>query len=212
MEGITSIIISLTALVTAIAGLIVAISKAKKEIENSIPKKIKNQCNIDNEIIKRMEELKEFLNADRVQVYDFHNGGHYANGRSALKTSCTYEVCRNGCRSYQMYLQSIPLSCIPQFIETLLNEEELKVNDLEEIKENMTSTYHLKKDQGVRCFYDIVIHNKNKEPIGFLAIQYLTENKVNFSYEERNEILKLKFFIEENLEKMTERTKRKEGK
>lgn len=130
-------------------------------------------------------------------------GGHYANGRSALKTSCTYEVCRTGCRSYQMYLQSIPLSCIPQFIETLLNNEELGVNDLEEIKETMTSTYHLKKDQGVRCFYDIVIHNKNKEPIGFLAIQYLEENKIDFNNDEKNEILKLKFFIEENLEKMT---------
>lgn len=73
MEGITSIIISLTALITAFAGLVVAITKAKKEIENSIPKKIKNQCNVDNEIIQRMEELKEFLHADRVQVYDFHN-------------------------------------------------------------------------------------------------------------------------------------------
>ena len=203
MEGITSIIISLTALVTAIAGLVVAIAKAKKEIENYITKKIKNQINIDNEIIKRMENLKEYLNADRVQVYDFHNGGHYANGRSALKTSCTYEVCRSGCRSYQMYLQAIPLSCIPQFVETLLNKEELKINNLEDIKENMNSTYHLKKDQGVRSFFDVVIYNKNKEPIGFLAVQYLTENKVNFSHNELNEILKLKFFIEENLEKMT---------
>lgn len=202
MDLITAFIVSLTAMITALASLLVALVKAKKEIENSIPKKIKNQCNIDNEIIKRMEELKEYLNADRVQVYDFHNGGHYANGRSALKTSCTYEVCRQGCRSYQMYLQAIPLSCIPQFIETLLNKEELKVNDLEEIKDKMTSTYHLKKDQGVRCFYDIVIHNKNKEPIGFLAIQYLTENKVKFNNDEKNEILKLKFFIEENLEKM----------
>lgn len=201
-------------MITAIYGLIVAFSKAKKELENTIPKKITKQCNIDNEIIKRMECLKEYLNADRVQVYDFHNGGHYANGRSALKTSCTYEVCRTGCRSYQMYLQAIPLSCIPQFIDTLLNKGELRVNDLEDIKDIMNSTYHLKKDQGVRCFYDIIIHNKNKEPIGFLAIQYLKENKVKFNSDEKNEILKLKFFIEENLEKMTNSTnlKRGEGK
>lgn len=213
MESITSLIISLTALVTAIGGLLVAFVKTKKELENTIPKKIKNQINIDNEIIKRMESLKELLNADRVQVYDFHNGGHYANGRSALKTSCTYEVCRAGCRSYQMYLQAIPLSCIPQFVETLLNKEQLKVNDIEDIKENMNSTYHLKKDQGVRSFFDIVIHNKDKEPIGFLAIQYLTESKVKFTTSEMNEILKLKFFIEENLEKMTEKkSKGKEGK
>lgn len=111
-----------------------------------------------------------------------------------------------------MYLQTIPLSCIPQFIETLLNNEELKVDNLEDIKDTMNSTYHLKKDQGVRSFYDVIIHNKDKEPIGFLAVQYLTENKVNYTQDEKNEILKLKFFIEENLEKMTEKTKKKGGK
>ena len=73
MDLITAFIVSLTACVTALTSLFVALVKAKKEIENSIPKKIRNQINIDNEIIKRMGELKEYLNADRVQVYDFHN-------------------------------------------------------------------------------------------------------------------------------------------
>ena len=96
MENITSMIISLTALLTAVAGLFVALNKAKKTIEETIPQKIKKQCNIDYLIINKMEEVKELLNADRVQVYDFHNGGHFANGRSALKVSCSYEVCRAG--------------------------------------------------------------------------------------------------------------------
>ena len=211
MEGLTSLLISLTALITAIGGLVVGFLKTKKEIENSLPRKIKNQCSIDMEIINRMEGLKEFLNADRVQVYDFHNGGHYANGRSALKTSCTYEVCRTGCRAYQMFLQAIPLSCIPQFIKTLLNKEELKVSTIEDLKNSMNSTYNLKKDQGVRSFYDIIIHNKDKEPIGFLAIQYCTEEKLQYTQEQQNEILKLKFFIEENLEKMLTNKKVKGG-
>lgn len=206
MERITSIILSLTALITSICGLIIAIKKAKKELE-TIPKKIKKQCNIDYEIISRMESLKEFLNADRVQLYDFHNGGHYANGRSALKTSCTYEVCRSGCKSYQMYLQAIPLSCVPQFIKTLLNKEELKVNNLEQIKDTMQSTYSLKREQGIKSFYDVIIYNKAKEPIGFLAIQYSQENMINYKQDEWNEILKLKFFIEENLEKMLTKNK-----
>lgn len=74
MDTITAFIVSLTAMVTALASLLLAFVKAKKELENTIPKKIKNQCNIDNDIIKRMEELKEYLNADRIQLYDFHNG------------------------------------------------------------------------------------------------------------------------------------------
>lgn len=202
MENITTSLVSITALITAIVGLLVALKKAKKEIEEAIPKKIKKQCDIDIEIVERMEKVKEFLKADRVQIYDFHNGEHYANGRSALKTSCTYEVCRVGCSAYQMYLQAIPLNCISQFIKKLLNDTNMQINDLEEIKNTMPATYNLKKGQEIKSYYDIVLNNKNNEPIGFLAIQYSETNKVNFSEEQKNEILRLKFFIEENLEKM----------
>ena len=61
MENINSFLLSLTAIVMSLCGLIVAI------------KKIKKQCSIDLEIIDKMERVKEVLGADRVQVYDFHN-------------------------------------------------------------------------------------------------------------------------------------------
>ena len=202
MDNITTLLVSLSALLLASVTLVNNIFKAKKELEETLPHKIKRQCNIDIEITTRMEEVKERLKADRIQVYDFHNGGHYANGRSALKTSCSYEVVRAGCRGYQTYLQAIPLTCIPQFIKSLLNKNELKINDLQEIKKEMPATYSLKRDQGIRSFYDVILNNKNNEPVGFLAIQYGEIDKVNFTQEEMNEILKLKFFIEENLEKM----------
>ena len=132
----------------------------------------------------------------------FTIGGHYANGRSASKTSCSYEVIRTGLKGHQKELQSVPLSCIPRFVETLLNRKELVINNLEEIKELMPATYELKKDQEVASFFDIILNNKEGEPIGFLALQYCKINSVKFNQEEKNEILKLKFFIEENLEKM----------
>lgn len=202
MENITTMIISLTAFVTALGTLIVTIMKAKKEIEDTIPNKIKKAVGINIEITNRLEKVKEYLMADRVQIYDFHNGGHYANGRSALKTSCSYEVVRVGVKGHQKELQSVPLTCIPKFVRTLLNNNELKVNDLEQIKIDMPATYQLKKEQDIHSFYDIILQNKNKEPIGFLAIQYSKTNCVNFNQEQMNEILKVKFFIEENLEKM----------
>lgn len=95
MENITNLITNLVALLTAIAALIVAFYKAKEDVKTAIPKKIKGQVLIDSEITNEIENLKEYLIADRVQIYDFHNGGHYANGRSALKTSCSYEVVRS---------------------------------------------------------------------------------------------------------------------
>lgn len=147
-----------------------------------------------------MEQVKELLNADRVQLYDFHNGEHYANGRSALKTSCTYEVLRQGITSHQMKLQSIPLSCIPKFIKTLLDKNQLEVKDIEDLKETMPATYSLKKAQGIKSFYDIILNNKQGEPIGFIGIQYVNDYHKKYNNNDRESLLRLKFFIEENLE------------
>lgn len=202
MDWLNAIIIGITAIVASLGTLIVTIIKTKKQIEDSIPKKLKRQSNIDMEIITRMEELKELLEADRVQVYDFHNGGHYANGRSALKTSCTYEVVRAGIKATQQHLQAIPLSCIPHFTRKLLNDDTFDITDLEDLKDTMPSTYNLKKEFGVKSFYDVILNNKEGEPIGFLGIQYVNKSHKTYNSNDINEILRLKFYIEENLEKM----------
>lgn len=73
MEILTTTVISITALIAAVGTLIATIIKAKKEIENTLPRKIQKQCSIDMEITNKMESLKEFVKADRVQIYDFHN-------------------------------------------------------------------------------------------------------------------------------------------
>lgn len=191
-------------IITAIGAVAIAIIKVykntRKEID-TIPNKIRKQAIYDNIIIEKMDSLKEYLNADRVQVYDFHNGGHYANGRSALKTSCTYETIRNGINPVQAQLQAIPLPCIAKFVSQLLNDEHMEIKNLEEIKETMPSTYQLKKSQGIISFYDIVLNNKENEPIGFLAVQYV-KNKYSIDEKGKEEILRLKFFIEEQLEDM----------
>lgn len=124
-----------------------------------------------------------------------------------MKTTCTYEVIRNGIKSYQNELQAVPLSCITKFIQELLSNEKIECNDLEIIKDSMPATYNLKKSQNVKSFFDVVLNNKDGEPIGFLAIQYCRENCINFNATEKNQIYKLKHYIEENLEKMVIKNK-----
>lgn len=214
MNNLTTFFTSLALLITAVAGVIVAIIKAykntKKEI-NSLPRKIKAQIPVDNDITDKLEEVKDLLNADRVQVYDFHNGGHWANGRSALKLTCTYEVCRAGIKPAQQHLQAVPLSCLSKFVSTLLDDGKLEVIDMEKIKNTMPATYNLKKATSVRSFYDVVLNNKYGEPIGFLALQYVKNLHGIRTEGDRQEVLRLKFFIEEQLEKMKIAEKTKEG-
>ena len=173
MEIITAFITKLTPLIVSITALIVAIIKSKKEIENTLPKKIQRQSSIDTVITNRLENIKEYLKADRVQIYDFHNGGHYANGRSALKTSCSYEAVRTGIKGHQKELQAVPLSCIPKFVKTLLDKKELIVNNLEDLKDIMPATYELKKEQEVASFFDIILNNRLGEPIRLFSTSIL---------------------------------------
>ena len=74
MENITTLIISITAMITALASLIVKIMESKANVKSAKTKKIKGQVTVDSEVTNKMEDLKEYLNADRVQIYDFHNG------------------------------------------------------------------------------------------------------------------------------------------
>lgn len=73
MDNITALLISITAMVTALASLIVKIMESKANVKSAVPKKIKGQVTVDSVIINIMEDLKEYLNADRVQIYDFQN-------------------------------------------------------------------------------------------------------------------------------------------
>lgn len=199
MDSFIAILTSITALIVAISTLIKNMIEAKKN--NLIPHRVKSQSSINMNIINLMEDAKERFRADRIQVYDYHNGGHFANGRSALKVSCTYEVVRSGIRSCQQELQGIPLTFIAKFNDMLLNNNTLYIKDLETIKETMPFTYQIKHNQQIKSFYDIILNNKQGEPIGFLGVQY-NNNDIVISEEDKKEILKFKLAIENELEKM----------
>ena len=203
MESLIDFLNDISLIILALGAIILAVLKVYKNTKNeveSIPKKVKKQVTVDTEIADAMESLKERLNADRVQIYDFHNGGHYSNGRSALKVSCSYEVCRSGIAPKQAMLQSIPISCISKFVNKILNDEKFEVKNLEDIKEEMPATYQLKKNMQLNSFYDIALKNKQNEVIGFLAVQFV-KNQYNVkTQDDIMSILKLKFLIEEKFE------------
>ena len=69
------------------------IKKNYKKFEKiNISSKMPEQNIIDMEIMDQMDSTKGILNADRIHVYEFHNGDHYADYRSAYRFSCSYEV------------------------------------------------------------------------------------------------------------------------
>lgn len=186
-EFIITLATNLAVIIAALAGGIKAFNKKWKELRDqdntgNLKETLPRQAQTDLRIIKKLEEVKELLNADRVQVYDFHNGTHYANGRSAVKITCTYESCRYGIKSYQNTLSAIPISCLPNFISTLLKDGEFACSDLEQIKEWCPATYSFKKNMEITAFHDVVFRNAEGEIVGFIAIQFCN-NEYNIDHE-----------------------------
>lgn len=173
--------------------------KWRQEDKVVVSKNVEKQSKLDCEIMTEADKLKELLNADRVQIYEFHNGIHYANGRSALRTSCTYEACRFGINGCINMLNGVPLSIIPTFIKTLLDKGELLVKNLEDIKETMPSTYYLKKSMNIQSFYDLIIHNANGEPVGFIAVQFCSEDIKDIN---KDAVKRFAWFVESKLLEM----------
>lgn len=192
-----------SAIGTFLAGAFICYKVFKSRVDNflasfqgSVSSKVPKQSQVDLNILKRMEEIKELLNADRIHVYEFHNGEHYANGRSALKVSCTYEVCRVSVTRVQKENLSIPISCMPKYIAAILDSQVNYVADIEDTKNNMPATYNLKKAQNVAAYIDTVLLNKEKEPVGYIEVQWF--DKKQFKKDER-ELLRLATFIEDNI-------------
>ena len=199
LENLTTLGTNLAIICAALVAMFKAFMKKWDELfpdgTGALRGSLKDQAELDAKIIKKLEEAKEIMNADRVQIYDFHNGTHYANGRSAVRISCTYESIRYGTKAFQNTLNGVPISCLPKFITTLLNEEKFVCTDIETIKETCPATYEFKKNMGITAFHDVVFKNEDGEIIGFIAIQYC-ENKFNTN---EDTVSKLVGYIETEL-------------
>lgn len=166
----------------------------------NVPGKIIQQSNVDNKILTRMEHAKEILVADRILVFDFHNGEHFANGRSALRMSATYEVTRYGIERKQNVLQKLPLSILPNLIRELLNKGSFIVDDFDKFKD-MQPEYSICGSLNMKSLYNYIIKNENGAPVGFVSIEFAEK-----TFEINEEIVKkLVWFIEEQIGNLVEK-------
>lgn len=196
-----------TTLGTIIASLFFAYLTFKNKLneynldkKENLPQKIVKQADIDSRIINKMEQTKEILNADRILVYEFHNGMHYSNGRSALKMSVSYEVIRYGNTRLQQTLQGIPLSLLPNLISKILESDTFIIPNIDDFK-NIQPEYSIcSKSLKMKSFYNVVLKNENEEAVGFISVHF--KNPTELKKENQMEITKLSWYISEELNKL----------
>lgn len=174
------------ALITSFIGPIVVLAfkyyldKKSKQFDN-----IRDALQISQDIQHKIESIREDVNADRVWLVQFHNGGHfYPTGKSITKFSLVYETVNINIRSIQQNFQNIPVSLFSKTLNYLLENDAIQVPDCKNEPQG-GSLRHIEQDDVCKSSYYFAIKSLEDRFIGVLGVNYtkvkreLTEEEIN---------------------------------
>lgn len=198
-------------LAVSFAAIIFFIRQTKKNLETyskssktNVAERVERQALIDAEITQKMNETRDIVNGDRLLVFEFHNQEHYANGREALRMTCTYENCKSNLQSVKSKFIGIGLSQFPIFLKKLFEKDIVYFDELKDIEKKMPELFCFLSQYDGQGYYAHILKNKLRQPIGFLCIVY--NKPVNIQLEiDAEEVARLSFFIEDKIQAMTEK-------
>lgn len=149
----------------------------KKEINDPVKEDINNNVLIQQMLNNLMLKYK----ADRSYIFKFHNGIYYFDGNHKNHQSLAFEVCNDGISSEKQYLQNLPVSLYPNFLQqVMLNKMIYK--DIENIKEETTKISL--KEQGIKSVFVAPFFKGNKF-VCYIGIDFVKQQYLDtFDYKE----------------------------
>ncbi len=173
----SEIILPLVTTIVGIFGTLGAIY-LKSHLENKNKTKTlgKVESCIDEDIavMQELNEILEDLNADRVAIYSFHNGGDFYSGKSMQKMSISYETVGSGISRNQLKKQNIPISACITTLTPLIKHKEYHIPDVEKDYPEGLCKFYLKED-GTKSTYQWALIDLNNNLIGMLRIDFVKE-------------------------------------
>lgn len=172
---LTTIIV---ALITAVIGPLL-MTWFKNKLETKPTKSLVEEAiNLNELVSEQLEIIIDELEADRIWIAQFHNGGHfYPTGKSIQKFSIFYENITPNTEPIQSVFQNIPVSLFPKSLSKLYKDGELSIAEL-----NDGEDYDLKPlciAYGTKSFYMISIYNLDDHFIGAMGIAFNEEYKLS---------------------------------
>jgi len=157
------------------------LGKKKKDI-------VADALEVSEQVISKLENIREKYHADRVWITQFHNGGNfYPTGKSIAKFSMVYETVGGGIPSVQQNFQNIPVSLFSKSMNHLLENDLISIPDF---KDENTATYGLEfvaETTGCKSGYLFAVKTIDNKFIGVLGMDYY-QKKTKLAQEEVTDI------------------------
>lgn len=151
-------------------------------VNNHVPSKEETEkiSKASLEIDKVLKHILVTLDANRVGLVQYHNGGRNLNKNSFLKMSMTNEQIKLGTKSIINEYKDQFRGMIARWIQTADEDGIVRLDDIDLVKDHDTVMYELFTDFGIQAAYGVRVCNDDGESIGFICVQY--QNKPTVSY------------------------------
>jgi len=149
----------------AIIDSIINSGRAKETVKEHI---VKNEF-----IHQRLVNLLHDIEADRLSIRQYHNGGYYYSGLPLQKYSCTYEVVTEGISAELPNNQNKLVSETPTLHSAIIREKEYIIENVDNVTD-ITFKQKL-QNRGVKSFYAQGIWDLQDNLIGLLCVDYVID-------------------------------------
>jgi hypothetical protein len=140
----------------------------------------------NSNVQKAIRYALDQLDADRVYVYEFHNGESFYSGGHQQKFSCTHETLKAGVSSEALNLQDLRVSTFNDFISPVINDRKFDVPDISKLSDSLLKNWF--DNRGIASTFAFPVVTLNKNIIGMIAIDF-TKNKDKLKEEEKSFII-----------------------
>ena len=130
---------------------------------------VAEQAYLSDEVNDELYKILEYSTADRVYIFQFHNGVAYYNGKHAQRFTCTYEIVRDGISRLSPEYVNMQVSVFSWIITTTL-EGGMCFVDVDDIPDY--TTRYILEAKGVQSIRMLPII-KNNKIIGIIGMDYV---------------------------------------
>lgn len=130
---------------------------------------VAEQAYLSDEVNNELYKILDYSTADRVYIFQFHNGVAYYNGKHAQRFTCTYEIVRDGISRLSPEYVNMQVSVFSWIITTTL-EGGMCFVDVDEIPDY--TTRYILEAKGVQSIRMLPII-KNNKIIGIIGMDYV---------------------------------------
>lgn len=163
--------------ITSLGSIIVALIAAgyfRKSHENkkiSISReKLMEQIKKDEIVHYAIRDLRRKYNADRIYIWQFHNGGNFYTNSPMQRTSISYERCSEGLERKTEKYQNLLVSNFSGYFINIINEEMFysDIHDMSDI-----GIRSLAQSNGTKSHCSAPIYDSKNMLIGVLSLDWV---------------------------------------